>query len=74
MVHNGHPIKICPVESNLPDAWKIDTVFIYNKGRCLADKDIKSIMNYLYAEGFIRHRDTKYYVNHYTSEDEIDFL
>ena len=76
MVYNGHPIKICPLDEqyDLPDAWKFDTVFIYNKARVLSHKQIRAIMAYLYAEGFIRNRDTKYYVTHYTSEDEIDFL
>ena len=76
MVHNGHPIKICPVDDqyDLPDAWKFDTVFIYNKAKVLSQKQITAIMDYRFAEGFIRHRKTKYYVAHYTREDEIDFL
>jgi hypothetical protein len=41
---------------------KHDTVFIYNNSKCIAEKEIYFIMDYLFDEGFIRDRRTKYYV------------
>jgi hypothetical protein len=55
----GYKIKVCLCKDGF---WKHDTVFIYNQSKCIAEKEINCIMEYLYSEGFIRDRRTKYYV------------
>ena len=42
------------------DYWKHDTVFIYNNKKAISKKEIAAIINYLYSEGFIKDRRTKY--------------
>ena len=42
--------------------WRHDTVFIYNNSKCIAEKEIDSVMQYLFDEGFIKDRRTKYYI------------
>ena len=56
---NGYKIKVCLCDDGF---WKHDTVFIYNNSKCIAKKEIHVIMDYLFDEGFIRDRRTKYYV------------
>jgi hypothetical protein len=56
---NGYKIKVCLCNDGY---WKHDTVFIYNNSKCIAEKEIYFIMDYLFDEGFIRDRRTKYYV------------
>ena len=40
--------------------WKHDTVFIYNNKKTISDREIGVILDYLYNEGFIKDRRTKY--------------
>jgi hypothetical protein len=41
--------------------WRHDTVFIYNNDeKCIKDKKINKILQYLYDEGYIVDRRTKY--------------
>jgi|TARA_B000000557_G_C20511798_1_gene332479 hypothetical protein len=56
---NGYKIKVFLCDDGF---WKHDTVFIYNNSKCIAEKEIHVIMDYLFDEGFIRDRRTKYYV------------
>ena len=42
--------------------WRHDTIFIYNDSKCISQKEIDSIKEYLYEEGFIKDRRTKYFV------------
>ena len=56
---NGYKIKVFLCDDGF---WKHDTVFIYNNSKCIAEKEIYVIMDYLFDEGFIRDRRTKYYV------------
>jgi len=42
--------------------WRHDTVFIYNDSKCIAQKEIQTIIEYLYNEAFIKDRRTKYYI------------
>ena len=42
--------------------WRHDTVFIYNDSKCIAEKEIETIIEYLFNEGFIKDRRTKYYI------------
>jgi hypothetical protein len=74
MVVHGHPVKVCPCNDvSIPHVWRYDTVFIYNKSRCLAQKEIDKIMSYLFDEGFIRDKRTKYYITYYGEDDACDF-
>ena len=34
--------------------WRHDTVFIYNDSKCIAEKEIETIIEYLFNEGFIK--------------------
>tara|TARA_Y100000310_G_C20068275_1_gene528142 strand:- start:118 stop:348 length:231 start_codon:yes stop_codon:yes gene_type:complete len=52
-------VEVCLCEDGF---WKHDTVFIYNDSKCIAEREIKTIMQYLYDEGFIRDRRTKYFI------------
>ncbi len=56
---NGYKIKVCLCEDGF---WGHDTVFIYNNSKCIAEKEIQIIMQYLLDEGFIRDRRTKFYI------------
>ena len=42
--------------------WRHDTIFIYNDSKCIAEKEIETIIEYLFNEGFIKDRRTKYYI------------
>lgn len=42
--------------------WRHDSVFIYNNTKVIAEKEINTLMQYLFDEGFIKDRRTKYYV------------
>ena len=42
--------------------WRNDTVLIYNDIGCISDSDIQKIIEYLYGEGFIEDRRTKYFI------------
>jgi len=40
--------------------WLHDTVFVYNNKKTISKKEIAVILDYLYNEGFIQDRRTKY--------------
>lgn len=42
--------------------WKHDTIFIYNESKCISEAEIITIIDYLYEEGFIKDRRTKYFI------------
>lgn len=42
--------------------WRHDSVFIYNDTKVIARKKIRAIIQYLYEEGFIKDKRTKYYI------------
>jgi hypothetical protein len=42
--------------------WRHDSVFIYNNSKCIAEKEIDSIIEYLFNEAFIKDRRTTYYI------------
>ena len=42
--------------------WRHDTVFIYNDTKVIAQKEIRAIIQYLYEEGFVKDKRTKYYI------------
>ena len=48
--------------------WRHDTVFIYNDSKCIAEKEIETIIEYLFNEGFIKDRRTKYYISERNSD------
>jgi hypothetical protein len=52
------------VETHLcrDEFWKHDTIFIYNESKCISEAEIITIIEYLYEEGFIRDRRTKYFI------------
>lgn len=50
------------------DNWRHDTVFIYNDSKCIAEKEIGTIVEYLFNEGFIKDRRTKYYISEKDSD------
>ncbi len=49
--------------------WKHDTIFIYNNSKCVSEKEVNHIKEYLFAEGFIRDRRTKYYIAERNKEE-----
>tara|TARA_R100000808_G_C2148129_1_gene156227 strand:- start:690 stop:917 length:228 start_codon:yes stop_codon:yes gene_type:complete len=55
----GFPIEIheC-VDGN----WKHDTIFIYSTNRIIEKRDIHAILQFLYDEGYIKDRRTKYII------------
>ena len=57
---NGFTVEVfsMPEKGN----WQDDTVFIYNEVGCISDLDIQKIIEYLYGEGFIEDRRTKYFI------------
>lgn len=59
LIINKLNVKVCLCRSGF---WQHDTVFIYNDSKCIAEKEIKTIMQYLYDEGFIKDRRTKFYI------------
>ena len=63
-----------PVEVFLCDDgyWKNDTVFIWNQTKCISKKEILNIIQFLYDEGFIKDRRTKYFVSEKEYGDEND--
>jgi len=42
--------------------WKHDTIFIRNKN-IISKREIRTIIQYLYDEGYIKDRRTKYYLS-----------
>ena len=50
--------------------WKHDTIFIWNTSKCISQKEAKSIIQYLYDEGFISDRRTKWFIAEKDREDE----
>ena len=42
--------------------WRHDSVFIYNNTKCIAEKEIETIIEYLFNEAFIKDRRTQYYI------------
>ena len=48
--------------------WRHDTVFIYNDSKCIAQKEIQTIIEYLFNEAFIKDRRTKYYITEKNSD------
>jgi len=42
--------------------WRHDSVFIYNNTKCIAEKEIEIIIEYLFNEGFIKDRRTQYHI------------
>ena len=62
----AHELKIgeYPVQVHLCNDgyWKHDTIFIWNTSKCVSEKEIKVIIQYLYDEGFIKDRRTKFYI------------
>ena len=56
---NGFNVEIDAIEDN---CWKNDTILIYNTVGCISDIDIQKITEYLYGEGFIKDRRTRYFI------------
>jgi hypothetical protein len=54
----GTKVEVCPCEDG---DWRHDTVFIKNE-KLISKKEIWSIVQYLYDEGYIQDRRTKYYI------------
>ena len=52
-------LKVLPCEDG---NWRHDTVFIYNDTKVIAEREIDTLMQYLFDEGFISDRRTKYYI------------
>tara|TARA_B110001454_G_C12446048_1_gene320007 strand:- start:356 stop:562 length:207 start_codon:yes stop_codon:yes gene_type:complete len=52
-------LKVFPCEDG---NWRHDTVFIYNNTKVIAEKEVNALMQYLFDEGFIKDRRTKYYI------------
>jgi len=50
--------------------WKHDTIFIWNTSKCISEKEAKSIIQYLYDEGFISDRRTKWFIAEKDRGDE----
>ena len=42
--------------------WRHDSVFIYNDTKVISEKEVDALMQYLFDEGFIKDRRTKYYI------------
>ena len=42
--------------------WRHDNIFIYNNTKCIAEKEIEAIIEYLFNEGFIKDRRTSYHI------------
>jgi hypothetical protein len=59
LVLGEYPIKVFLCEDGF---WKHDTIFIYNNSKCVSEREVNHIKDYLFSEGFIRDRRTKYYI------------
>jgi hypothetical protein len=59
LIVSNYRVKVFLCEDGF---WGHDSVFIYNDSKCIAQKEIDSIKEYLYVEGFIKDRRTKYFV------------
>jgi hypothetical protein len=57
--HIGFPVEVFPCDDG---NWKHDTVFIYNtnRKRMISKREINATLQYLYDEGYIQDRRTKY--------------
>ncbi len=42
--------------------WRHDSIFIYNNTKCIAEKEIEAIIEYLFNEAFIKDRRTQYHI------------
>ena len=53
-----------PVEVHQSDDgnWQNDTIFIYSNDKIVEKKQIYAILQYLYDEGYIQDRRTKYII------------
>tara|TARA_R110002110_G_scaffold292771_3_gene506775 strand:+ start:859 stop:1068 length:210 start_codon:yes stop_codon:yes gene_type:complete len=50
--------------------WKHDSIFIYNNSKCVSEREINCMIDYLFSEGFIRDRRTKFYISERDQEEE----
>lgn len=53
------PVKVFTANTGY---WKHDTVFFYNTKKIITKFEIHSIIEYLYDEGYIQDRRTKYMI------------
>lgn len=59
MTYRGVPVEIHPCNDG---DWRHDTVFLYNVNKIITKAEIYTIMQYLYDEGYIQDRRTKYMI------------
>tara|TARA_Y100000310_G_scaffold345083_1_gene461678 strand:- start:790 stop:1020 length:231 start_codon:yes stop_codon:yes gene_type:complete len=59
MIHLGFVVEVYPCRDG---DWRHDTVFIYHNDtkRLIAKREVGAILQYLYDEGYIQDRRTKY--------------
>ena len=56
---NKYEVKVFPCDDS---NWRHDSVFIYNDSKSITEREISGVIEYLFNEGFIADRRTKYYV------------
>jgi hypothetical protein len=59
LTYRGIPVQVHPCEDG---NWQHDTVFLYNTQKIITKAEITTIIQYLYDEGYIKDRRTKYMI------------
>ena len=59
LTYRGIPVEIHPCGNG---DWRYDTVFLYNTKKIITKAEIHTIIQYLYDEGYIKDRRTKYMI------------
>ena len=59
MMLQGIPVKVFLCRDG---DWRHDTVFLYNTQKVITKVEIRAIIQYLYDEGYIKDRRTRYMI------------
>ena len=59
LTYRGIPVQVHPCEDG---NWRHDTIFLYNTQKIITKAEIMTIIQYLYDEGYIQDRRTKYII------------
>jgi hypothetical protein len=59
LTYQGMPVEVYVCGDG---DWQRDTVFLYNSQKVITKVEIRSIIQYLYDEGYIKDRRTRYMI------------
>ena len=59
LTYQGIPVEVFLCRD---EYWKHDTVFLYNTKKVITKAELWAIMQYLYDEGYIKDRRTRYMI------------